>query len=107
MWRRIQRLGGLGIYLAGMVAISVGCAAFNDPAMALVRIKAEKDLKCKPDFIEIESEWGGRYQAKGCGRMAEYDSICDGLQCQVTRAGEEAPAWRDRADPGSVNDRTQ
>ena len=83
------------------------CAAFNDPAIALVRVKAEKDLKCKPDFIEIESGWGGRYRAEGCGRTAEYDSVCDGIQCEVTSAGDEAPGWRDRPTPGSVEDRMQ
>ncbi len=104
MWRWIIRLGGLGALLATSGA---GCAAFNDPAIALVRVKAEKDLKCKPEFIEIESGWGGRYHAEGCGRNADYDSVCDGIQCEVTRAGEQAPAWRDRPTPGGVEDRMQ
>ena len=104
MWRRIVRFGTLGALLVGS---GPGCAAFNDPAIALVRVKAEKDLKCKPEFIEVHSNWGGRYRAEGCGRTAEYDSVCDGIQCEVTQAGEEAPAWRDRPTPGGVEDRMQ
>jgi hypothetical protein len=93
---------------ASLIALlATGCTTLRDPAMPTVRIKAEKDLKCDGDFIEIESLWGGRYRAKGCGRVVEYDTVCDGLQCDVSRSGEEAPAWRGRADPGSINDRAR
>lgn len=102
---------GVGLPLALPVALLVallvaasGCSHLRDPALAQVRIKAEKDLKCEPDFIEIDSLWGGRYRAEGCGRVAEYDSVCEGLQCDVSRSGEEAPAWRGRHDPNTPGD---
>ena len=76
----------------------------RDAAEPQVRIRAEKDLVCKKDRIEVSQGLGGRYTATGCGRTVDYDSVCDGLQCQVSKAGEEAPAWRDRPDPGSVAD---
>ncbi|MCA9623550.1 MAG: hypothetical protein KC731_31230 [Myxococcales bacterium] len=93
--------------LAIVVWPLTGCLIGTHPAMALVRVHAEKDLECASKFLEVEPEIGGRYVAKGCGRTATYDTVCDGLQCQVTRAGEEAPAWRGRPDPGSFDDRSR
>ena len=93
---------------AGLVGATLcGCVMNRDAAMPQVRIRAEKDLTCKKDKIEVETQLGGRYKATGCGRTVTYDSVCEGLQCQVSQAGEEAPAWRDRPDPGSPDDPTR
>ena len=88
-----------------VVAIAAGaCSTARDPAMPMVRVRAEKDLTCSSDKIEIASQLGGRYEARGCGRTATYASACEDLRCSVTKEGEEAPAWRDRPDPGSPFD---
>jgi hypothetical protein len=50
------------------------------------------------------AEMGGRYRATGCGRTAVYHSVCEHLSCRVGLEGEAAPAWRDRPDPGSIEE---
>ncbi len=100
-------VGSWGVVALAGACATMACTNIREPALPLVRVKAEKDLQCGSDFIAIESLWGGRYRAEGCGRVVEYDSVCDGLQCEVTRSGEEAPAWRDRAEPGSIDDRAR
>jgi hypothetical protein len=67
-------------------------------------MRAGKDLKCPEARIAIAPLLGGRYKATGCGREAIYHSACAGLECSVGREGEDAPAWRDRPDPGSPED---
>ncbi len=79
-----------------------GCAMNSDAAVPLVRVHAEKDLKCPSDEIPIRSKLGGRYEASGCGRTATYDSACVGLQCNVSNEEDAAPGWRDRPDPNSM-----
>ena len=91
------RLGLLSIAL-------VGCAVMRDDARAQVLVRAEKDLICPQDRIDLEKQWGGKYVARGCGRKTTYDTICEGVQCDVSKEGEEAPAWRGRPDPGSPHD---
>jgi hypothetical protein len=83
---------------------SSGCAAMGDGARAEVLVRAEKDLICPQDRIDLERKWGGKYVARGCGRKTTYDTICEGVKCNVSREGEEAPAWRGRPDPGSPHD---
>jgi hypothetical protein len=91
--------------MALAVALIVcGCSTAKDPAAPTVRVRAEQDLACSGDKITIDKQIGGRYSVKGCGREAVYDSACEGIDCQVTKAGDEAPAWRDRPDPGSIHD---
>lgn len=77
-----------------------GCAvATHKAAIPEVRLLAERDLDCAPDDIRIEEEWGGRFEATGCGRKAQYDARCDGGRCVVTEATGPRPGWRDRPDP--------
>lgn len=83
-------------------SLPISCTTNKDAAVPMVRIRAEKDLRCASDQIQVQSLIGGRYRASGCGRTQTYDSACDGLQCQVTNEDEEAPAWRDRPDPDST-----
>jgi hypothetical protein len=85
-----------------LLLIGAGCAAMKDAAVPLVRVHANKDLRCPDDKISVEPLIGGRYVASGCGRRAEYHSACDGLQCSVGREGEDPNAWRDRPEPGSL-----
>ena len=90
---------------AVMAALAVlACSTARDAAVPLVRVRAEKDLACAGDKIEIASKLGGRYEARGCGRTQAYTSACEDLRCSVSKEGEEAPAWRDRPDPGSPFD---
>lgn len=84
----------------GAVALGPGCAvATHKAAIPEVRLLAERDLDCAPDDIRIEEEWGGRFEATGCGRKAQYDARCDGGRCVVTEATGLRPGWRDRPDP--------
>jgi hypothetical protein len=85
-----------------IAVFAVACVQLQDPAMPLVRARAEKDLRCPSDNLEIESQLGGKYRVDGCGRTATYDTACDNLQCTVSAEDGEAPAWRDRPVPGSL-----
>jgi hypothetical protein len=87
---------------AAALAVLAGCAAMQEPALPMVRARAEKDLRCAGDNLEVEEMIGGKYRVDGCGRTAVYDTVCDNVKCSVSLEGEEAPAWRDRADPGTL-----
>lgn len=87
--------------LIAVVGVAASCTMNKDAAVPLVRVHAEKDLQCASAQIQVTAMVGGRYRASGCGRTAIYDSACEGLQCRVTNADEEAPAWRDRPEPDS------
>lgn len=89
----------MGVAFAAL-ALGAGCAvATHKAAIPEVRLLAERDLDCAPDDIRIEEEWGGRFEATGCGRKAQYDARCDGGRCVVTEATGPRPGWRDRPDP--------
>jgi hypothetical protein len=78
------------------------CATGRDAAAPLVQVRATKDLDCPQNRIVIESSVGGVWTANGCGHSVTYQSACEHLECSVTKEGEEAPGWRDRAEPGSI-----
>lgn len=61
--------------------------------------RATRDLACPSKQISVTRGVGGRYVASGCGRSAAYQTVCQQLQCEVSREGERPPAWRDRPDP--------
>jgi len=82
----------------------VGCATARHPAAPLVRSEATSDLDCPEKKIFVEPLWGGRYRATGCGRTAVYHSACEQLECNVGLEEETAPAWRDRPEPGSIEE---
>ena len=92
-----------------LAALLSGCAVSQysgntmNAAKPYVLNRATKDLACPSKQITLERELGGRYVARGCGRTAEYQSVCEQLQCEVSREGGEPPAWRDRPDPGSID----
>jgi hypothetical protein len=90
------------LFLCAALMVWPACTTARDAAVPLVRVRAEKDLRCTAKQIDIEPQLGGRYVASGCGRTVTYDSVCEQLRCSVAREGEEAPAWRDRPEPGSV-----
>lgn len=105
--REIERRGAAFAGILAVVAAAAGsvggsgCAvASHKQAIPEVRLLAERDLDCAPDEIRIEEEWGGRFEAIGCGRKAQYDARCDGGRCAVTEATGPRPGWRDRPDPG-------
>ncbi len=83
-----------------LVVGATSCARTRDAAVPLVRVHAAKDLTCPGDKIEIERLMGGRYLAQGCGKRMTYHSVCEHLSCEVGQAGEDAPAWRGRPEPG-------
>ena len=101
---RVPRLAAAVTAVAAAVAGSGACAMNREAALPTVRVRAEKDLACPGDKIHIEQQLGGRYKATGCGHTQTYNSICAGIDCQVSKEGSEAPAWRDRPDPGSFDD---
>jgi hypothetical protein len=79
-----------------------GCLWGKDTAAPVVRTRAAKDLSCPDAKIRVESELGGRYTARGCGRSVVYNTACQDLRCEAWLEGENAPGWRDRPDPGTV-----
>ena len=82
----------------------VGCTTARHPAVPLVRSEATTDLDCPEKKIHVEPLWGGRYRATGCERTAVYHSACEQLECSVGLEEEAAPAWRDRPEPGSIEE---
>ena len=46
-------------------------------------------------------KYGGTYKAVGCGRKAYYQTLCEGLRCEVKGEGEGPVGWRDRPDPSA------
>ena len=80
---------------------SSGCSTARDPALALVRVQASRDLDCPSKQLEVDSSWGGRYPVTGCARAATYDSACSGLECSVSKQGESPTPWMGRPDPHS------
>ncbi len=95
-------LSGMKLHCTGTILVVLAasaCTTNKDAAAPLVRVRAEKDLKCPSDQIRVDSRIGGKYLASGCGKTATYNSACEGLRCSVTNEDEEAPAWRGRPDP--------
>jgi len=90
-----------------VVAAMLGpsCTTVRQPALPLVHTRAPKDLDCPDKRIHVTEELGGRYRATGCGRTLVYRSACEGLQCSVGLEGDESvPGWRDRPEPGTIED---
>jgi hypothetical protein len=91
----------------GLALASTGCFAADfsgnvmNAATPFVLGRATRDLACPSKQIQVYRELGGRYVARGCGRMAAYDTVCEQLQCDVARAGERPAGWRDRPDYSS------
>ena len=82
-----------------LVTILLGlgaCAYPRDPALPMVRLRAERDLSCTQDRIAITAEITGQYKAIGCGHKALYHAACEGLTCEVRGENEPAIPWRDR-----------
>jgi hypothetical protein len=91
--------------LVVLVLLLGGCTTARDAAAPMVLVRAQKDLACPQDRIEVDGSAGGIWQATGCGHTVRYQSTCEGLQCAVSLDGEEPPAWRDRPEPFDVQGR--
>lgn len=96
--------GPTSLSLWALACALAACTTGGHPAVPQVRNEAQRDLVCPKKDIVVRAEWGGRYRATGCGRTAVYHTACDHLNCTVGLEDEDAPAWRDRPDPGSVDD---
>ncbi len=102
---------GMAYKIAILWAVLPGCAIAPysgntmNAAQPYVLTRATKDLACPTKKIAVRRELGGRYVASGCGKTAAYQSVCEQLQCEVSREGDEPPAWRDRPDPGPIETR--
>jgi hypothetical protein len=98
----VQKLlapGVLGLLAAGCFTTS-GASSQAEP---MVRIQASTDFDCPQSEIRIEKNWGGRFEAKGCGQHAVYNTGCDdGVHCIVQPEGKAVP-WRDRPEPAPGN----
>jgi len=95
----------LQLALLGSVAsANTLCTSARDAAVPLVRVHAHKDLDCPEKQIHVKREMGGLYRASGCGRTAVYNTACDHLRCTVGLEDEEPAPWRDRPEPGSVEE---
>lgn len=89
----ILSLGSIATFGCGM-----GYAIGTKEAKPLVMHHAEIDLDCAPDDIRLEEAWGGRWEARGCGRKALYNARCDGVACQVLPEDQGVPS-KDRPLP--------
>jgi hypothetical protein len=81
--------------------LASGCFTTNGAsanAIPGVRVQAEKDLDCAQEQIRITQQFGGRFDAFGCGHRATYLTACEGLKCTVEEEGKSIP-WRARPDP--------
>lgn len=78
---------------------AAGCfttSGASNQALPMVRMQASNDFDCPQSQIRIEKGWGGRFEAKGCGQTAVYNTGCDdGIHCIVQPEGQAVP-WRDR-----------
>jgi hypothetical protein len=86
------------------LAAMAGCSSTRDAALPLVRAHAAHDLRCPDKSIRVDRMMGERWRAAGCGREVVYHSACVELRCTVGRAGEEPQPWRDRPEPGSLDE---
>jgi hypothetical protein len=87
-----------------LLLVFAGCADTingRGAAAPLVRVHAAKDLDCPDEDIRVSEEYGGTYKAVGCGRKAYYQTLCEGLRCEVKGEGEGPVGWRDRPDPSA------
>jgi hypothetical protein len=85
--------------LPALTLLAAGCfttAGASNQALPMVRLQASSDFDCPQSEIRIEKGWGGRFEAKGCGQRAVYNTGCDdGVNCVVQPEGKAVP-WRDR-----------
>jgi hypothetical protein len=98
---RAPRVSGATALLALFPLFTAACFATSGAssnAIPLVRAHAETDLDCPGDQIRITQQFGGRFEAIGCGHKAVYNTACEGLRCTVAEPGKNIP-WRDRPDP--------
>jgi hypothetical protein len=84
----------LSLAALGAAGCGTGYALGAAQAKPLVLMHAEDDLDCSEKDLRLEEEWGGRWEATGCGRSAVYNAKCMGIQCDVVPAGSAVP-WAD------------
>jgi hypothetical protein len=97
--RRFSR--GVRAILLACPLVLAGCFApsgASSNAIPMVKVQAEGDLDCPQKEIRVTKEWGGRFEAIGCGHKKVYNTACEGLKCTVAPEGESVP-WRSRPDP--------
>jgi hypothetical protein len=100
----LSRTPVFGCILAVLVlAGALGCT-MSKKAVPMVKVQAAKDLNCPQKNIKVTRELGGRYRATGCKRSAVYHSACEHLECSVGKEDETPMPWRDRPEPGSVEE---
>ncbi|MBW2529073.1 MAG: hypothetical protein JRI23_33155 [Deltaproteobacteria bacterium] len=93
-----------GLCVLTVAVALAACTTAKHPAVPMVRTHATSDLDCPEKKIHVAPLWGGRYRATGCGRTAVYHTACEQLECTVGLEEEAAPAWRDRPEPGSLEE---
>lgn len=91
-------------------AISCGSHGTGYPigaqnAKPLVLNDAERDLDCPAEDIRVDEEWGGTFEAVGCGRKARYKANCYGVSCVVHGEDEVFVPFRDRPSPEDTSPR--
>lgn len=88
--------------LSGCIATQ-GASRHAEPA---VRVQAQSDLDCPQRDIRVVQGIGGKYEARGCGHKAVYNTACDLLRCVVAPEGQDIP-WRSRPNHDDPLDPTQ
>jgi len=64
------------------------CACSGADATPMVRARAADDLTCAESTIRVVRGMDGNYTALGCGKKANYQALCEGTQCSVSKEGE-------------------
>ena len=97
--RRVNPRFVLALALTALLA--TGCftvSGASEHAIPGVKGRASSDFDCPQSDIRVTKEWGGRFEAIGCGKKAVYNTACEGLKCTLAPEGEAVP-WRARPDP--------
>ncbi|NUP11283.1 MAG: hypothetical protein HOW73_34995 [Polyangiaceae bacterium] len=92
-------------FMVATAACGTGYPLGAQNAKPLVLNDAEKDLDCPVEDIRIDEEWGGNFEAVGCGRKARYKANCYGVSCVVHKDDEVLVPFRDRTSPEELSPR--
>ena len=91
----------LALLAASAASASAGCftvSGASSHAVPSVLVQASGDLDCPQTDIRVVKDWGGRFEAIGCGHKVTYNTACDNLRCVVAPEGQAVP-WHARPDP--------
>jgi hypothetical protein len=93
---------GWALLMLGLASCGTGYPIGSEHARPIVRGDAERDLECPAEDIRVEEEWGGVWEAVGCGKKMRYKANCDSIRCEVHREDQPPVPFKDRPEPQDV-----